>query len=70
VHIGTGTQVRDNEKKRVLIVAEARLGAVPGAVPKPKKGAKKVRRLLGHSPSRLQIEGRRLMAVADRGLLS
>ncbi len=35
-------QVRDNDKKKVYIVAEARLPALPGAVPKPKKGAKKV----------------------------
>ncbi|GIL48146.1 hypothetical protein Vafri_4840 [Volvox africanus] len=34
-------KVRDNEKKKVYIVAEARLPAVPGAVPKAKKGAKK-----------------------------
>ncbi|PNW71377.1 hypothetical protein CHLRE_16g651750v5 [Chlamydomonas reinhardtii] len=34
-------KARDNDKKKVYIVAEARLAAVPGAVPKPKKGAKK-----------------------------
>lgn len=32
------SQVRDNEKKRVYIVAEARLPAIPGAVPKKGKG--------------------------------
>ncbi|KAG2485316.1 hypothetical protein HYH03_015989 [Edaphochlamys debaryana] len=34
-------RARDPEKGKVYIVAEARLAALPGAVPKPKKGAKK-----------------------------
>lgn len=37
----TYVKVRDPEKNRVYIVAECRLPAVPGAVPKPKKGKKK-----------------------------
>ena len=40
-HTAPLAQVRDPAKGTVYIVAEARLASLPGAVPKPKKGAAK-----------------------------